>query len=156
MVLQRIDRVIQHRWVIVGCIVWLMAMLGMGQALQHQAVQWLFRISPVMTEWTAAKVARDGNDVLVSGTVVKRWQCEYLAPPIAETITGAPLETQTHSLLPQRMWPADGRPRDFGPWRIKNAAGMRFRLYYHHECFGVDVLTFLGHIDATDLSEPKT
>jgi hypothetical protein len=151
MVLSRIDAVVQSKWFIAAIVVWLGVTLGIWPAVQHQAVQSIFHLRPVMTGWTATSVTREGDDVLISGHVVKRWQCDYRPPPVAETVAGRPLATETNSLMSSREWPADGYPRNFGPWRIKNGAGQKIRLYYHHVCFGADVLTPLGVIDATKL-----
>jgi len=151
MVLSRIDTIVQSKWFIAAALAWLAAVAGLLPAVQHQAVQTMFNMRPVMTHWTPTSVTRDGDDVLVSGHVIKRWQCDYQPPPLAETVTGRPLVTSTQSSTANRDWPSDGYPRDFGPWRIKGGAGQKIRVYFHHVCFGSDVITPVGVIDATKL-----
>jgi hypothetical protein len=145
---KRIDAFVQSRTVMVLALLSLFLFVGAGPVLQHAATQALFKVRPVVASWDALRIERDGNDVLLSGTAVKRWQCAYQPPPIAETLTGAQLQTFAPT---GREWPSDGNARTFGPWRIKDAAGTKFRLYLHHKCFDSDVLTPLGVVDATHL-----
>jgi hypothetical protein len=77
---------------------------------------------PVMDDWVVDSVRVVGPDLHVTGSMYKRWDWEYIAPPRAH-VAGAdrPLGVVSLAPAPSTPWPA-GERRTFGPWVVKNGA----------------------------------
>lgn len=103
---------------------------------------------PVSINWRVDRVAHEGDNLILSGTVVRnRKHCKYLAPPGARdgadnlgliSMSQGPTDTWAFSTVPQR----------WGPWVIVGGAGRRLEFFIHHRCHAAWMLTTeLGQYD---------
>lgn len=105
-------------------------------------------VFPVTTNWRPDGIQRDGNDLVVIGTMIKRRDCVYVPPPRARTESGVNLVIQSLAPASSVTYMADDKPQRFGPWRIVGGAKQRLTLYQHHSCHALwDTLTELGEIN---------
>jgi hypothetical protein len=111
-----------------------------GEPAQRLALVTYHKAFPVITGWQPSAVFVDGSDVIVSGSMVKRYDCKYMPPPRAFDPAGRPFVVVATSVTPTTNFPTGERP--FGPWRIVGAAATpRIDLMQEHDC-GNDVLVF--------------
>jgi hypothetical protein len=154
--MSRVDAIVTHRLTVVAMLLMLAVLTGALPAAQSAAVQAWYRLSPVMQDWQVQSIQIDGADVVIAGTVRKRWACSYQPPPRAHTDVGAPLIVESTAPVPGASWPTSDQAMQWGPWRIRLAAGQRVILYHHHVCGdGHDVFTKLGVIDTTHERIPR-
>lgn len=101
---------------------------------------------PVSENWRVTRSWRVGPDLWVEGVVSKCRECEYLYPTIAApTDGGKPVPVYSTSPSSKNSWPAECKPRPFGPWMIPDSAGKEFDFYQRHSCHKLwNTTTFLG------------
>lgn len=93
------------------------------------------RLFPVTTNWEPASVVTDGDDVIVSGTMIKaRCSCRYVPPPRARDSVGQNYLIVSTSPTASSSWACSGQPQAFGPWRVKGGAGKVLTFYQEHQC----------------------
>jgi hypothetical protein len=138
---------------------WLIALALLGIMIGEPAQRWALiqyhKAYPVMTDWEPSAVFVDGNDVVVSGSMFKRYDCGYIPPPRAFDPAGRPFIVTAASTTPALNFPTGARP--FGPWRIVNGAvATRIDLVQEHDC-GNEVIVFsnLGHLKRPYILEKK-
>jgi hypothetical protein len=90
--------------------------------------------APVITNWTPLAVVVEGDDVIISGMMVKSRGCSYLPPPRARSSDGRVFPVISTAPLPGFSWAPSPTPQQFGPWRVVGARGYRLELYQEHRC----------------------
>jgi len=109
---------------------------------------------PVLQQWQPLRIETVGADVVVFGQQVKPRDCEHLPPLRAETEAGRHLRVVSASVTAGQSWDASQAQRDFGPWTIHEAAGLRVRLYAEHRCHPFwTTFSQLGYIDTRKLKD---
>lgn len=147
--LQAVGRALTWTPVTVASVAVLVVILGppVGEAIKHASVRSVVALAPVKHDWKVTSVKIDGPDIVVSGSMVKRWACDYQPPPRALDAAGAHYIVESASPTKVNNWPVSNKPYNFGPWRVVGAAGQKVMLYQEDECLGVSVFTWLGAID---------
>lgn len=123
---------------------------GFAVVLSLQAARWIEQaFFPVNIKWQVTTVEVLGNDLVVSGTMVKDRACDYKPPPRAFSSTGAPMAVRSQSATAGQNWPPGPTPRPFGPWVIVDGAKDTPTLYQEHWChLGWAVWSKLGSVNA--------
>lgn len=112
------------------------------------------KVFPVMTDWTITEARIEGNDLIVSGTVVKRRDCTYIPPPRALASDGAQLLVRSYSPTARISWPAGAGPQQFGPWRVINGANRDVQFFFQHSCHAAyDIVTPLGTVQRNSIPQ---
>jgi hypothetical protein len=107
---------------------------------------------PVATHWTVESASRDGNDLILAGTMVKRRPCIYTPPIIVRDTAGLNYRMEHQSSIRGTSWAASTQPQRFGPWRIYDGAGKRLTFTSLFECHSLwPTFTELGVFDARNL-----
>lgn len=147
--LQAVNRALTWTPVTVVSLIVIGMVLGppAAEMVKHAAVTAIVSALPVKHDFRVAKLGVDGFDVVVSGTMVKRWSCEYQPPPRAVDSSGLHYLVESSSATRSSNWPISNAPYAFGPWRIVGAAGRKVSIYQEDECLGVGVFSWLGTID---------
>lgn len=145
-----IARLVRVLWrervfIMVSLVLWLgLFQLVLGPTLRAQ----LYKYAPVSYDWRPLDVVVAGDDLIITGTVRKRWGCAYVPPPRAfNAFTRAALEVTTAARGHQQSWPADGLERPFGPWTVRGGGRVVTTFYTQHRCEGLDVFSILGTVD---------
>lgn len=143
-VVRKIEQVSSSLW---GWLIALVMILIMAaDPLQRLAMIQYYKASPVMSNWEPSEIYVDGNDVIVSGWMIKNHDCTYIPPPRASDPSKRPFVVVAKSATPYQNFPTG--PMPFGPWMIVGAAASpRVDMAQEHDC-GNDVITFseLGSI----------
>ena len=126
-----------------GCGFLIGATLGFAVLQQIEPV-----MLPVTTDWEPLSVTVEGDDLVVSGVMVKRRNCDYIQPPRARSATGnKQFVVISRAPTSGLSWAADADPQPFGPWVIKGAVGHRIEMYIAYRCHPLWVTnTILGEI----------
>lgn len=104
---------------------------------------------PVNDSWTPTSVTIVGEDVWISGTLIKHRNCQYIAPNRAKSDGGVNFKVESHSPTAGVAWIASDEPQRFGPWQVHGAANTKFTLYQEFECHAAwNVFNILGVVDA--------
>jgi hypothetical protein len=103
--------------------------------------------NPVISDWKPDRITRDGNDLIVSGTMVKHRPCTHLAPPMARLATGQNIKVDSTSPTAGITWDRSPTPQRFGPWRVVGAAQVETTFYLRYRCHaGWDTTVEIGTI----------
>lgn len=110
---------------------------------------WYDTIYPVSTDWTPTNMTVEGNDLVISGTLVRRrCSCKYVPPPRARDNTGQNFKVVSGSPTANVSWACDDIPQKFGPWRVIDGANRKLTFYQEHSCTPYwTTFTFLGTIE---------
>lgn len=109
------------------------------------------RANPVVTDWTPQVVMREGDDLIVAGTMARRrGGCMHIAPPMARIeVTGQNVPVVSTSPTAGMSWAASVKSQRFGPWRVVGGAKADVTFYLHHRCHSMwDTTTELGTVNA--------
>lgn len=106
---------------------------------------WLNDWFPIKSNWTVLNSSiENGTDLLISGTVIKHFDCEYLPPPRAvDLLTGKHLLVESLSITKSQSYNASDKPYTWGPWRIYDGAGKILKIYQVDKCIWIQ-FTDLG------------
>lgn len=98
--------------------------------------------------WTATNVTREGDDLVIVGTMVRTRTCDYDPPPLAFNERGLPVQIVSHGGSKGRNWPPSDIPRVFGPWVIPGGAGQQWTISLEARCHPLwPIVVDVGHID---------
>ena len=89
-------------------------------------------VFPVVSDWSPDTIQRDGDDLIVSGTMVKRRPCTHLAPPMARLANGQNIRVVSSSPTAGITWDDSKTPQRFGPWRVAGAAQAETTFYLRY------------------------
>lgn len=104
-------------------------------------------------DWTATSVTREGDDLVIVGTMVRTRTCDYDPPPLAFNDRGLPVQIVSRGGSKGRNWPPSSIPRVFGPWVIPGGAGQQWTISLEARCHPAwPIVVDVGHID--DRSKP--
>jgi hypothetical protein len=107
---------------------------------------------PVATHWTVTSATRDGNDLVMTGTMIKRRPCTYTPPIIVRDMQGQNYRMEHQSTVRGNTWAPSSEPQRFGPWRIYDGAGKKLTFTSLYECHSLwPTFTELGVFDAGNL-----
>jgi hypothetical protein len=107
---------------------------------------------PVATHWTVETATREGSDLLLSGTMVKRRPCLYTPPVIVRDSTGQNYRMEHLSAIRGTSWATSMQPQRFGPWKIYGGAGKVLTFTSLYECHLLwPTFTELGVFDGRNL-----
>lgn len=107
---------------------------------------------PVATHWTVIKAERDGDDLLLTGTMIKRRPCIYTPPVIVRDTAGQNYRMEHLSSVRGHSWAASPEPQRFGPWKVYGGAGKKLTFTSLYECHSLwPTFTELGTFDARNL-----
>ncbi len=107
---------------------------------------------PVATHWKVESATRDGNDLLLTGTMVKRRACVYTPPLIVRDSAGMNYRMEHLSAVRGSSWASSPQPQQWGPWRIYDGAGKRLTFISLYECHSLwPTFTELGVFDGRNL-----
>ena len=88
---------------------------------------------PVKTD-TVIRKAVIGDDLWLTGTSVKRRNCQFIPPVRARTESGQNLYIVSHNKTATVSWMTGDGPQNFGPWQIVNAKGHTVTIFQEFEC----------------------
>lgn len=109
-------------------------------------------VFPVAAQWTVVSAVRDGNDLLLTGTMIKRRPCRYTPPVIVRDSVGQNYRMEHLSSVRGTSWAASPDPQRFGPWRIQDGVGKKLTFTMLYECHTLwPTFTELGVFDAGNL-----
>lgn len=91
-------------------------------------------INPVKTDWKVTQKQVEGLDLIISGTMIKRRDCEYNPPPGARDILGNYLLVASSHPASNQSRPASPTPMSWGPWRVIGGANKEIQLYQIDRC----------------------
>jgi hypothetical protein len=124
--------------------------LALMPAVVPAAGQLFDDVFPVMHSWHPSSIERDGEDLIVRGSMVKARACAYLPPPIARFESGLNVRITSTASTAALSWGDTDAPQKFGPWRVPGGAGQRMTIYVHHSCSSLwHSTTELGVINDT-------
>lgn len=148
-----------HRHVMRANQMWEVAggvLLGSGLALLMFSAVYLFGPEieqkvrgPVLWDWQVRSWRAEGKDVVLVGTMRKRWSCDFRYPHQAIDEDGKPYVVDSASQTRSVNWPADNLQRIFGPWTVREGAEReRLCFFSEHRCHSWwPHTTVLGCID---------
>lgn len=113
-----------------------------GEPFIHQFVysRW-----PVIYDWRVGKVEIRDGEAWITGTMKKRWSCDYVTPPrAADAFTLQAIVVVSRSVGASQSWAPTDAPRAFGPWVMKLRPNESTEFFVQHRCSGVDVFSRLG------------
>lgn len=126
----------------IGLALLTVAMPGIGSAFDS--------MNPVIHSWRPTSVLQDGDDIVVSGTMVKARDCPFIAPPMARLETGQNVPIASTSPTAGMTWDNSEKPQRFGPWRIPGGARHHVTIYLRHQCHALwSTVTEVGVIPAS-------
>jgi hypothetical protein len=135
----------------VGFFSFIGALLVTPALLLHggQVYDWAF---PVVSNWTPTSITRDGDDLLVKGTMIRhRGECQHLSPPMARLAAGQNIPVISSSPTAGLSWAESDEPQVFGPWRVPGAAKVAVTFYLRHRCHAMwTTVTEIGTIMPKD------
>jgi hypothetical protein len=79
-------------------------------------------LRPVASDWKVNSKFTDGNDLVVSGTMVKNRSCMFVPPTLARDAFGKNHLVISTSPTSGKTWAADESPQAWGPWRVVDGA----------------------------------
>lgn len=107
---------------------------------------------PVNTHWHVEVAQRDGDDLLVSGSMKKHRACVFLPPTIARDEDGNNYRVIHQSRNGGSSWAPDEQPQRFGPWRVVGGAGKKLEFINVFQCHSLwPTFSELGDFDARGL-----
>ena len=107
-------------------------------------------LNPVKTDWQVLDHRFEGEDIMMSGTLIKLRDCSYLPPPRARDRFGNTYLVQSYSPTANLSWSAQTVPQKWGPWRVIGAKNRVVEFYTVDRChFLWDNVTILGEFDGT-------
>ena len=110
------------------------------------------RLMPVTVEWAVKDVRRDGDDLYIGGTMIKRRPCLYLPPIIVRDEIGHNYLMEHQSAVRGNSWAASDTPQRFGPWKVHKGAGKLLTFSAVYECHSLwPTFNTLGTFDARGL-----
>jgi hypothetical protein len=131
-------------WVILMAVVF--AFVVLTALTVAQRIEQLY--FPVNVDWTPSSVTREGDNLIVAGTMVHARDCQYIPPPRARTIDGQGLLVESRSPTRATSWAVSDTPQRFGPWVVHGGAGKRVLFYQEHRCHLLwHITTDLGEVD---------
>lgn len=102
---------------------------------------------PAMKDWQPTVVTIKGNDIELSGTVVKSRSCKYLPPPRARDENGTHYIVESDAPTRTMTWAPSDEPQKFGSWRVFGVRGKELTFYQEHRCHWLwDAVVVLGTI----------
>jgi hypothetical protein len=110
------------------------------------------RVMPVAVEWTVTEARRDGEDLYLSGTMVKRRPCLYVPPIIVRDQIGQNYLMEHQSAIRGNSWAASSGAQKFGPWKVHKGAGKLLTFSAVYDCHSLwPTFNTLGTFDARGL-----
>lgn len=102
-------------------------------------------IAPVIVEWRVTESRTVGEDLIVSGTMVKQRDCLFIPPTLARDEHGRNLLVLSTSPTAGKSWAADDKPQRWGPWQVVGGAGKRLTFINLYQCWhGTPTVSELG------------
>lgn len=92
------------------------------------------KIRPVISEWKVTKAETDGDDITLSGTMLKNRDCLLVPPVIARDLAGTPYLLE--SLSSWRSKDASNEIQPWGPWTVRRGAGKKLSFVMVYMCGG--------------------
>ena len=109
------------------------ALVFSAPALMDYGAEQYDQLRPVVRDWRVTEAFVNGQDVTLSGTMLKVRDCLLIPPPVARDDRGRPYAVETP------MWrPKDALPimQGWGPWTVLDGAGKRLRFSMVYLCSG--------------------
>lgn len=112
---------------------------------------------PVLDDWQIAEWHYEGDrDVVLTGTMRKVRQCDYIAPIRVVDQFGVHYRVESRSPTAGQNWATDDGTRQFGPWVVIGGAGQKLRFYTEHQCsMPWKVFSQLGGLDTSTVTGGK-
>jgi hypothetical protein len=101
-------------------------------------------LRPIITEWTVENAIQDGDDLVVSGTMIKHRDCVFVPPTMARDALGRNYTVFSSSPTAGKSWAASGEPQHWGPWRVHGGIGKRLTFVNVYLCDGYPSVIDLG------------
>lgn len=117
--------------------VWLTKAIGLCAGIFIGLTAWEWTEQewfPVTRDLKISSLKIVDDDVILTGTVRKVRNCEYLAPVRARTLDGVPLQVVSGRKTATQTWSPSDTPQEFGPWTIFDGAGKEIEIYHVHRC----------------------
>lgn len=105
-----------------------------GDPLGELGVRLHDAVRPVVIEWTVQSAARDGDDLILSGTLVKQRACTFLPPTLARDHDGRNYAVVSGSATAGKTWAPSDAPQRWGPWRVIGGAGKQLTFLNVYLC----------------------
>jgi hypothetical protein len=84
------------------------------------------RMRPVVVNWVVTDERSEGDDLILSGTMVKQRDCIFLPPTLARDMSsGRNYAVSSAAPTAGKTWAASSDPQSWGPWTVKGGAGKR-------------------------------
>ncbi len=92
------------------------------------------RINPIASDWIVTDSRNDGDDVVLSGHMLKHRNCVFVPPTIARDSAGQNYPVVSGSATAGKTWAASGQPQRFGPWRVVGGANKKLTFVNVYIC----------------------
>jgi hypothetical protein len=89
---------------------------------------------PVVTDWHVISAAHDGDDLVLTGTMIKRRNCTFVPPTLARDREGRNYAVISAAATAGKTWAASDDPQQYGPWRVVGGAGKRLTFLNVYLC----------------------
>lgn len=89
-------------------------------------------VFPIKTGWVVQSARVAGADLIIEGTMIKHFACEYISPPRARDLNGVNYLVESHNTSKGKSWAASKEPQTWGPWRVFGGAD-KILLYYQQD-----------------------
>ena len=99
---------------------------------------------PVVIKWRVTEARTEGQDVVLSGDMVKQRACAYVPPTVARDPHGQNYIVHSESRTAGITWAASDEPQKWGPWTVRGAAGKVLEFSNLYVCGERKVIVHLG------------
>lgn len=93
------------------------------------------RWNPVITDWVVTESRTDGEDLIVSGTMIKQRECVFIPPTLARDEHGRNLQVLSTSPTAGKSWASSDQPQRWGPWHVTGGAGKKLVFINLYQCW---------------------
>jgi hypothetical protein len=93
------------------------------------------RMRPVAVNWVVTDERVEGDDLVLSGTMVKQRDCIFLPPTLARDLSnGRNYAVTSAAPTAGKTWAASRDPQAWGPWKVAGGAGKRLMFANIYVC----------------------
>jgi hypothetical protein len=81
------------------------------------------RLRPIVVDWKVTESHIEGDDVILSGSMIKQRDGLFVPPTLARDLhTGRNYPVMSSAPTAGRTWAASNNPQSWGPWTVKGGA----------------------------------
>lgn len=109
--------------------------LAMMPWIEDMSVRAYDKANPVIVDWMVTESRTVGEDLIVSGTMIKVRNCVFIPPTLARDEHGRNLQVLSTSPTAGKSWAADDKPQEWGPWQVVGGAGKKLTFINIYQCW---------------------